>query len=443
VYTVNETHDPARRSWVVSANDPRTDFPIQNLPFGVFVPSSGAPRIGVAIGEAVLDLSQVADAGFLDTLVAPVAAALRQPALNALMALGAPAWSSLRARLSDLLRDGGSTVAAEREALARCLRERRETAMRLPADIGDYTDFYASIHHATNVGRMLRPDAPLLPNYRHVPIGYHGRASSCVVSGTPVRRPQGQARPEGADAPLFGPSRRLDYELEVGFFIGPGNPLGAPIGVEEAEARLFGLCLVNDWSARDLQQWEYQPLGPFLSKSFATTVSPWVVTLEALAPFRAPWARQADGDPRPLPYLDAPFLSEAGAIDLRLDVGLATTAMRQAGTPPHRVSRSHLRDLYWAPAQLLAHHASNGCNLRPGDLLASGTVSGPAPEARGCLLELAWRGTAPVTLPSGEQRAFLEDGDEVVFHGRCERPGAVALGFGDCRGRILPALTAE
>jgi fumarylacetoacetase len=311
--------------------------------------------------------------------------------------------------------------------------------MRVPADIGDYTDFYASIHHATNVGRMLRPDQPLLPNYKHVPIGYHGRASSCVASGTGIVRPRGQTRPEGAGAPVFGPSRRLDYELEVGFFIGPGNPHGTPVDIRGAEARLFGLCLVNDWSARDVQQWEYQPLGPFLSKSFATTLSPWVVTLEALAPFRLPMAARPEGDPAPLDYLDAPFLAEAGAIDLRLEVWLASAAMREAGAPAWRVSQSNLRDLYWCPAQLVAHHASNGCNLRPGDLLASGTVSGPEPGARGCLLERAWRGTEPLALPSGEQRAFLEDGDEVVFRGRCERPGAVPIGFGECRGRVDPA----
>jgi fumarylacetoacetase len=440
VYTVNETHDPTRRSWVASANDPESDFPVQNLPFGVLVPpGADGPRLGVAIGEAVLDLPRVAEAGLLEALPAAITAALRRPTLNALMALGPQAWSPLRARLSDLLREGGSTVAAEREALSRCLHDRREMEMRLPADIGDYTDFYASVHHATNVGRMLRPDAPLLPNYKHVPIGYHGRASSCVVSGTPVTRPRGQSRPDGSEGPVFGPSRRLDYELEVGFFIGPGNALGTPLGVEEAEARLFGVCLVNDWSARDLQQWEYQPLGPFLSKSFATTVSPWIVTLEALAPFRAPIAQRPAGDPAPLAYLDAPWLGERGAIDLALEVWLTTAAMRDAGAPGHRVSRSNLRDLYWSPAQLVAHHASNGCNLRPGDLLASGTVSGPEPEARGCLLERAWRGTEPIELPSGERRAFLEDGDEVVFRGRCVRGGAVAIGFGECRGRLEPA----
>jgi fumarylacetoacetase len=440
VYTANETHDPSRRSWVASANDPASDFPIQNLPFGVFTHAEvAAPHIGVAIGDAVLDMARVAAAGLLDELPAAVRRACERSALNDVMALGAAAWSSLRARLSDLLRDGGITVAAEREVLARCLRDRREITMRLPAEIGDYTDFYASVHHATNVGRMLRPDSPLLPNYKHVPIGYHGRASSCIVSGTPVRRPVGQARPEGTETPVFGPSRRLDYELEVGFFVGPGNPLGTPVDLGEAEARIFGLCLVNDWSARDLQQWEYQPLGPFLSKSFATTVSPWVVTLEALAPFRVPMAGRAAGDPTPLPYLAAPFLTERGAIDLRLDVHLASAGMSAAGAPAHRVSQSNLRDLYWAPAQLLTHHASNGCNLRPGDLLASGTVSGPARDARGCLLELAWRGTEPVTLPSGDRRAFLEDGDEVIFHGRCERAGAVGIGFGDCRGRIVAA----
>jgi fumarylacetoacetase len=314
-----------------------------------------------------------------------------------------------------------------------------EAVMLVPSEIGDYTDFYASIFHATNVGTMMRPDNPLLPNYKYVPIGYHGRASSIVASGTPVRRPHGQAKPDSAMEPMVGPSRRLDYELEVGFFVGPGNPLGAAIPIAEVEQHLFGACLVNDWSARDIQAWEYQPLGPFLAKSFATTVSPWVVTLEALEPFRVPALIRPDGDPEPLPYLDDARQRERGGLDLRLEVSLSSERMRSARIAPFVVSRNSLRHLYWTPGQLLTHHASNGCNLRPGDLLASGTVSGPTRESRGCLLELAWRGEQPITLPTGETRSFLEDGDEVIFRGWCEREGWTRIGFGECRGVVLPA----
>jgi fumarylacetoacetase len=308
--------------------------------------------------------------------------------------------------------------------------------MAVPAAIGDYTDFYASVHHATNVGTMMRPDNPLLPNYKWVPIGYHGRASSVVVSGTDIARPTGQTRPDGVPAPLWGPSRRLDYELELGFFVGSGNGLGSSIPVADADAHIFGLCLVNDWSARDIQQWEYQPLGPFLAKSFATSVSPWVVTRDALAPFRAPLASRPPDDPAPLPYLAHPDVAAHGAFDIQLEVHLLTARMRETGETPVRLSRSHARDLYWAPAQMVAHHTSNGCNLRPGDLLASGTVSGPARDGRGCLLELAWRGTEPVELPNGERRTFLEDGDEVVLSGWCVRDGAATIGLGECRGRV-------
>jgi fumarylacetoacetase len=310
--------------------------------------------------------------------------------------------------------------------------------MALPAEIGDYTDFYASVHHATNVGRMFRPDNPLLPNYKWVPIGYHGRASSVVVSGTPVRRPSGQLKDDGADAPSFAPTRRLDYEVELGCYVGPGNALGEPVPIGAAADQLFGFCLLNDWSARDLQAWEYQPLGPFLAKNFASTVSPWVVTSAALAPFRAPVAARAEGDPAPLPYLADPEDAAAGGVGVELEVLLLTEAMRAGGYPPYRLSRSDALDLYWTPAQLVAHHASNGCNLRPGDLLGSGTVSGPEDGARGCLLELTWRGSRPVTLPGGETRRFLEDGDEVILRGMCRRPGAVPIGFGECRGRIVP-----
>jgi fumarylacetoacetase len=430
--TLNATHDPARRSWVESANTPDTSFPIQNLPLGVFRPAKADPRIGVAIGDLVLDLRAVTDAGLLAGLEERVEAACRAPVLNALMAEGWAAWAALRARLSDLLRrDAGQRPTPG------MLVAQGEVDLLLPAAVGDYTDFYASVHHATNVGSMFRPDHPLLPNYKWVPIGYHGRASSLVPSGTPIHRPVGQLMDEDGPAPTVAPSRLLDYELEVGLFIGPGNTRGETVPIGRAGSQVFGYCLVNDWSARDIQKWEYQPLGPFLSKSFATTVSPWVVTAEALAPFRVAAFPRPAGDPAPLPYLHDPADQAAGGIAVTLEVELLTNRMREAGLPPHRLSRSSFRDMYWTPAQLVTHHASNGCLLRPGDLLASGTVSGPTEDARGCLLELTWRGTRPLTLPSGETRRFLEAGDEVILRGRCERTGHVSIGFGECRGRIL------
>jgi fumarylacetoacetase len=436
---VNETHDPELRSWVESANLPGADFPIQNLPFGVFhrALTPEPPRVGVAIGDRILDLRLCHRAGLLNNDLAAVGEACLAPSLNALMALGPQAWSVLRRRLSELLREDRRR--AWQKKVEPCLVPRAEAVMLMPAEIGDYTDFYASIFHATNVGTMMRPDNPLLPNYKYVPIGYHGRASSIVASGTAVRRPAGQSKPESVMEPLFGPSRRLDYELEVGFFVGPGNRHGEPIAIAEVESHLFGVCLVNDWSARDLQAWEYQPLGPFLAKSFATTVSPWVVTFEALEPFRVPALIRPEGDPEPLPYLDDARQRERGGIDLRLEVSLASERMRAAKFPAFVCSRNSLRHLYWTPGQMLTHHASNGCNMRPGDLLASGTVSGPTRESRGCLLELAWRGEQPITLPTGETRTFLEDGDEVIFRGWCEREGWVRIGTGECRGVILPA----
>jgi fumarylacetoacetase len=351
------------------------------------------------------------------------------------MALGREHWSPLRKRLSELLRSGSGHQAAVETLLA----PMSESVALRPATIHDYTDFYASIHHATNVGRLFRPDAPLLPNYKYVPIGYHGRASSIIPSGMAVHRPSGQTKDAAAEAPVFGPSRALDYEVEVGFFAGPGNELGQPIPIAEAESHIFGLCLLNDWSARDIQSWEYQPLGPFLAKSFATTISPWVVTMEALAPFRVPAFQRPDGDPAPLPHLSLPEDRERGGIDLTLEVHIASRKLREAGLPPMRLSRGNLRNLYWTLAQLLTHHASNGCNLRSGDLLASGTVSGPLPEERGCLLELTQRGADPIRLPTGEVRKFLEDGDEVILRGYCERAGFARIGFGECRGTITPA----
>jgi fumarylacetoacetase len=434
---VDGTHDAALRSWVESANDPASDFVVQNLPLGVFrYRGEGPPRVGCAIGDQVLDLAACAERGLLRGMPSEVEDACRGTSLNGLMALEARVRGTLRHRLSHLLRAEGGFVTARPEA-PNVLVPRGDAEMQLPATVGDYTDFYASVFHATNVGRMLRPDNPVLPNYKWVPIGYHGRASSLVVSGTPVRRPSGQTEPPAGGPPGFGPSRHLDYELEVGAFLGPGNALGRTIPLAEAEGHLFGLCLVNDWSARDLQKWEYQPLGPFLAKSFATSISPWVVTIEALAPYRAPAFARPEGDPRPLPYLALEENDARGGIDLRLEVLLSTQAMRERGLPPFPVSRSSLRDLYWTLAQMVAHHASNGCNLRPGDLIASGTVSGEAREARGCLLERTWRGAEPIALPGGEERRFLEDGDEVILRGHCEREGFARIGFGECRGVVI------
>ena len=437
---VNETHDPSLRSWLESANDPDTDFPIQNLPFGVFrrTAASEPARGGIAIGDRILDIPACHRAGLLEGPAAEAAAACDQPTLSALMALGSAHWSALRAAASRLLREG-SALASGDAASRGLLVTMSEATMSLPAAVGDYTDFYASVHHATNVGSMFRPDNPLLPNYKHVPIGYHGRASSVVPSGAVVRRPHGQLKDPAADAPTFGPTRLLDYESEVGWFVGPGNDLGSQIAIAAATDHIFGLCLVNDWSARDIQAWEYQPLGPFLSKSFATTISPWVVTLEALAPFRAPAFVRPAGDPQPLPHLSDETDQATGGIDLTLEVLLSSARMRQEGTVPARLSRTSFTNMYWTIAQMLTHHASNGCNLRPGDLLASGTVSGPEKAERGCLLELTWRGAEPIRLPNGEERKFLQDGDEVIMRGTCARTGFRRIGFGECRGVVGPA----
>jgi fumarylacetoacetase len=429
------THDGALRSFVESANDGATDFPVQNLPLGVFRRGTHSPRVGCAIGDEVLDLLACGERGLMRGLPWQVEAACYGTTLNALMTLDARIRATLRHRLSHLLRSEGGFVTAKSEA-PQVLFPRAQAEMLLPAQVGDYTDFYASVFHATNVGKMLRPDNPLLPNYKWVPIGYHGRASSLVVSGTPIARPQGQTEPGESGEPRFGPSRALDYELEVAAFLGPGNPLGQPVPLAEAEGQLFGLCLLNDWSARDLQKWEYQPLGPFLAKSFATSISPWVVTLEALVPYRVPAFARPEGDPQPLAYLSHEDDQARGGVDLRLEVLLGTQAMRERGLAPVSLSRSNLRDVYWSFAQMVAHHSSNGCNLRPGDLIASGTVSGPEKENRGSLIELTWRGTEPLVLPSGEERRFLEKGDEVILRGHCERPGYARIGFGECRGVV-------
>jgi fumarylacetoacetase len=430
---LDRTHDPSLRSWVESANRAEGPFPIQNLPFGVFRRHEEPARIGVAIGDRIVDLAAMAEAGLLQGLDSATVKACQAPVLNDLMGLGPRAWSGLRQRLSELLRAG--SPAADR--ISGGLVATDAVKMLCPAAVGDFSDFYASVYHATNVGRMFRPENPLLPNYKYVPIGYHGRASSVVVSGTPVHRPRGQRQEGQAEAPVFGPSRQLDYEAEVGFFIGPGNRLGEPVPVGKAAALIFGCCLVNDWSARDIQAWEYQPLGPFLSKSFATTVSPWVVMADALAPFRVPAFARPEGDPAPLPYLDDPTDRQTGGLDLTVEVFLETERMRTVGVAPVRLSRATLRDLYWTPAQLVAHHASNGCPLRPGDLLATGTVSGPDEDSLGCLLERTRRGATPIEVHGGETRRFLEDGDEVIIRGRCVRPGWVSIGLGECRGRII------
>jgi fumarylacetoacetase len=440
----DETHDPQAKSWIESANDPDSDFPIQNLPFGVFRQKAQndqpSPRVGVAIGDQVLDLAALPQETWQDDKDAKVAAsACASDSLSAFMVLGSIPRRALRRRLHTLLRKNATI--ADRDTVTKALVPQFEVEMLLPASIGDYTDFYASICHATNVGKLFRPDNPLLPNYKHIPIGYHGRASSLLISGTPVRRPHGQTRPSEA-APTFGPSKALDYEMEMGFFVSEGNPQGEPIPISQAEDHIFGICLLNDWSARDIQAWEYQPLGPFLGKSFATTLSPWVVTMEALVPFRVPAFSRAEGDPAPLPYLADANDQKHGGLDLWLEVSIQSTCMKDQGMAPFLLGRSNFRDMYWTMAQMLTHHASNGCNLRPGDLLASGTVSGEDKSARGCLLELTSRGRDPVSLPSGEARKFLEDGDEVILRGFCEREGFRRIGLGSCSGVITPAITA-
>lgn len=420
---LNTTHDPKLKSWVSSANEAGCDFPIQNLPFGRFRPAGSTEgfRIGVAIGDQVLDLKA---AGLVDT-----------DDMNLLLAQSAAERQALRTALSEGLREGS----AKQAAWSKALHAQAAVELTVPCRIGDYTDFYTGIHHATAVGRQFRPDQPLMPNYKWVPIGYHGRASSIGVSGQRFKRPQGQTKAPDAAEPTFGPCKRLDYELELGFIVGRGNALGEPIAMAEAEQHLFGVTLFNDWSARDLQAWEYQPLGPFLSKNFASTISPWIVTMEALAPFRAKFERPA-GDPQPLPYLDSPSNRESGGLDITLEVWLQTAKMREAGEPAVRLTRGNAAEAaYWTPAQLVAHHTVNGCNLQPGDLFGSGTLSGPTHDQSGSLLELTVGGKQPLTLPNGEKRAFLEDGDTLSLRGYCERAGAVRIGLGEVSGTVLAA----
>jgi fumarylacetoacetase len=436
---LDDTHLPELRSWVESANASDTDFPIQNLPLGCYRAGGGA-RPGVAIGDRIVDLVVASSVLELDARIKhAIEECAARGALNSLVALGRPSLSQLRAALSDVLRAETSAAERARAIGDALLVDMRGVELALPVRVGDYTDFYASIDHATNVGSMFRPDNPLLPNYKWVPIGYHGRASSVVPSGTAVRRPAGQSRDEGSVAPTFAPSHRLDYELEVGAIIADGNVLGAPIPIASAERHVAGLCLVNDWSARDIQSWEYQPLGPFLAKSFATTLSPWIVTLDALAPFRVPASVREGVDPEPLSYLNDASDRARGGFDISLEVLLSTRRMREEGTAAWRVSAGSFATMYWTLGQLVAHHTSNGCNLQPGDLLASGTVSGPTKESRGCLLERTWRGTEPLSLPSGESRRFLEDGDEVIMRAWCEAEGRRQIGFGECRGLVVSA----
>ncbi len=437
MHEINETHDRALASWVESASSGGTDFPIQNLPFGIFRrEGKNEPfRGGVAIGDQILDIAAAHKAGAFSGDAASPAAHCTGQTLNGFMAMGPAGWSALRLALSRALREGSPMQGK----LTACLVPQAHAEHAVPAAIGDYTDFYASVYHATTVGKLFRPDNPLLPNYKWVPIGYHGRASSIGVSAQAFPRPVGQTLPKDAQAPVFGPSRRLDYELEVGVYVGVGNELGQRVPLADAEAHVFGLCLLNDWSARDIQGWEYQPLGPFLAKSFATTVSPWIVTMEALAPFRTEWTRPA-ADPQPLPYLESAENRARGAFDAQLEVWLETEKMRTARSGPARLSHSSLRHAYWTIAQLVTHHTVNGCNLQPGDLLGSGTQSGPTPEEAGSLLELSDAGKRPIELPHGETRTFLQDGDTVILRGWCEKIGFKRIGFGECRGTVLPAV---
>ena len=408
---IDDTHDPALMSWVESANDPASEFPIQNLPFASLRhPGDGRTRVGVAIGDQVLNATD----------------AFQIESMQALMAMPRTARVELRRRISQLL----STYSPGAE---RFLTTTANMDLLLPCEIGDYTDFYASIHHATNVGRMFRPDNPLLPNYKWLPVAYHGRASSVVVSGTPIRRPCGQIAENPAGPPVYAPTRRLDYELELGAFLGPGNAMGVPIPISQAEEHMVGVCLLNDWSARDIQTWEYQPLGPFLAKNFGTSISPWVVTMEALEPFRCTAPPRPESDPQPLPHLRT---GGDTAFRIALEVWLRSARMQE----PMLVSRADFSSMYWTLTQMVAHHTSSGCPLRPGDLIGSGTVSGPDKQNRGSLLEMTWRGTEPLELPTGEVRRFLEDGDEVILRGWCEKPGFRRIGLGECRGVILPAI---
>jgi len=433
---LNETHDPDLTSWVKSANLEDADFPIQNLPFAVFRlrVSDESLRGGVAIGDQVLDLARLAETRAFDSDINELLQLCAGPSLNAFMGRGAAAAAALRRALSQALRTGSEL----QQQLQPCLVAQELVEYSVPCRIGDYTDFYTSINHATNVGKLFRPDNPLLPNYKWLPIGYHGRASSIEVSGHEIIRPQGQTKAPDADSPSFGPCRRLDYETEVGIYIGAGNALGERIAIDDADSHVFGYCIFNDWSARDIQAWEYQPLGPFLSKSFASTISPWIVTSEALLPYRVEWSRAAD-DPQPLAYLDSEHNRSRGALDLKLQTYLQTAKMRAAGEPPYLLGQSNFAQSYWSVAQMVTHHTVNGCNLQPGDFFGSGTQSGTSENALGSMLEITHGGKQELALPNGELRKFLADGDCIIMSGHCEKPGAARIGFGSASATILPA----
>jgi fumarylacetoacetase len=425
---IDETHDPARRSWVNSANG-HSEFPLQNLPLGVFSPPGGGPRGGVAIGDGILDIEAALDVGLFTGAAREAAKLASARALNAFLEAGPAARRALRCRLSELLDAGIQGARPKLWDAAGC-------TMHLPAQVGNFSDFYAGIHHSRAGGMINRPDNPLMPNYKYVPVAYHSRASTMRVSGSPLRRPNGQRKLPDQAAPDFGPCRNLDYEMELGIWIGPGNEIGSPIPVGEAARHVAGYCLLNDWSARDIQSWESAPLGPFLGKSFSTFVSPWIITPEALAPFRIAQPSRPDGDPAPLPHLLDAADQASGAFDIDFDVFIRTPAMRQSGLTPHRLSRSNASMLYWTVAQMVAHHTSNGCNLLPGDVFGSGTVSGPVPGTAGCLLEATYGGRDMLTLSNGERRRYLQDGDDIIFQAHCGRTGYNGIGFGECRGRV-------
>ncbi len=438
---IDDTHAPGRRSWVASANQ-HPEFPIQNLPLGIFTPRDGAQHGGVAIGDEIFDIGAALKAGLFNGPANTIAAEAAEVAsvggaLNSFFALGPKARGALRKRIGDILDADGKDRAKVEALRDKLLYRAADCRLEVPATIGDYTDFFAGINHATNAGKLFRPDNPLMPNYKYVPIGYHGRASSIGASGAKVRRPDGQRKPANETVPTFGPCRSLDYELELGVWIGPGNDLGHPIGISEAAHHIAGFCLLNDWSARDIQGWEYQPLGPFLGKSFCTTISPWVVTPEALAPFRTTQVPRPAGDPAPLPYLLDQADQTDGALDIDLEVFLLTSTMQAKGLEPHQLSAGNARDLYWTVSQLVAHHTSGGCNLRPGDIFGTGTISGTTTDSFGSLLEISAGGRQPITLPSGDSRRFLEDGDTVIMRAHCRREGFAPIGFGECRGTIV------
>ena len=435
---LNETHDTSLKSWVESANTTDTDFPIQNLPYAVFRRSGSHEsfRGGVAIGSQVLDLQAVGDTDVFSGVAQQALEACSEPTLNHFMGMGWQSWSALRLALSRALRSGSEAE----PALQHCLIPQADVEYNLPCTIGDYTDFYSSVYHATAVGTLFRPDNPLLPNYKWVPIGYHGRASSISVSGQNFHRPKGQTKKPDADTPTLTPCKRLDYELEMGIIIGSGNQSGESINLDKAEDHIFGMCLLNDWSARDIQAWEYQPLGPFLAKSFASTISPWIVSFEALAPFRTSFSHPSE-DPQPLPYLSSQYNSDNGGLDIQLESLLETEQMRNTGEAPVKLSQSSFKHSYWTAAQMVTHHTVNGCNLQPGDLLGTGTQSGPTPEEAGSLLELSCGGKQAIHLKNGEQRTFLEDGDKVILRGFCEKANTARIGFGSVQSIVLPTIS--